>query len=419
MNNFQINFKTKMFFFLLQWIMILDYSFGAIPLLQGGSCDIFLTYSSLENVGRRIIAGRDFPSESFLFDSPTIFLDTKAVYQTCLGNYVFGSESENYSLIMIGAASLMNHSPKVNVNHYWQGERGADPVIYPEYNRSNRHSYMETTAAISAGEEMLIWYGEEWFESRRIEEAPLHEENVPNIMNTEERDFQVCLSDVYIENSNLTNAGTGLFAARSFKKGELVTVSPAALLPMTVMEESKNKSVLWNFCFYEEGSEVMIFPLGSASMINHFRDMSADLDRNNEFHEPNIALKWMSWKDVKPETPFVEEVCQSEIEGSNTCIKTSEDQNYASFFGKDDLLSVSIQELLSYPFIPLDLAYYAARDISKGEELTLDYGSSWESHYREWGIKSLEFPSDDYMKFRHYIQPSQDLFPRSWFIQGE
>ncbi len=43
----------------------------------------------------------------------------------------------------------------------------------------------------------------------------------------------------------------------------------------------------------------------------------------------------------------------------------------------------NVTELVESPVCPLDIAFYATRDIAVGEELFLDYGEEWEEAFRD------------------------------------
>ena len=77
------------------------------------------------------------------------------------------------------------------------------------------------------------------------------------------RIYQISIIDAFFLkisflSSLLVLTGRGLFAARDFSAGELITVSPILTLPSERVEETYEDSVLVNFC-YTCGVEVLSF----------------------------------------------------------------------------------------------------------------------------------------------------------------
>ena len=77
------------------------------------------------------------------------------------------------------------------------------------------------------------------------------------------RIYQISIIDAFFLkisflSSLLVLLGRGLFAARDFSAGELITVSPILTLPSERVEETYEDSVLVNFC-YTCGAEVLSF----------------------------------------------------------------------------------------------------------------------------------------------------------------
>ena len=77
------------------------------------------------------------------------------------------------------------------------------------------------------------------------------------------RIYQISIIDAFFLkisflSSLLVLLGRGLFAARDFSAGELITVSPILTLPSERVEETYEDSVLVNFC-YTCGVEVLYF----------------------------------------------------------------------------------------------------------------------------------------------------------------
>ena len=117
--------------------------------------------------------------------------------------------------------------------------------------------------------------------------------------------------------------------------GELVTVSPILIFPKESVSTAgaDRKTVIQNYCIASaEVSNIALFPFGLGNMANHAR-----------VEERNMEVEWFWWNDEE----------------------------------KERKLKTSATDLMAAPFAQLDIAYRASRDISEGEELTLDYGDDW------------------------------------------
>lgn len=77
-------------------------------------------------------------------------------------------------------------------------------------------------------------------------------------------------------------------------------------------------------------------------------------------------------------------------------------------------------ELLKLPHAPVDLEYYALRDIAVDEELTIDYGEDWVNAWANYVGTLLSIPAWQLAqgrhnsKFRHPIVPVTGLIPNRW-----
>ena len=76
---------------------------------------------------------------------------------------------------------------------------------------------------------------------------------------------------------------------------------------------------------------------------------------------------------------------------------------------------------------PLDIGYYAARDIEAGEELLIDYGEGWEEYMREFlqgeevaveeGVRRSEGEDEEELRrqyIRHPIGLGKGSMPEHW-----
>ena len=138
-----------------------------------------------------------------------------------------------------------------------------------------------------------------------------------------------------IKKSLIPFAGKGVFAAKNFKEGDLVAISPTVVLPKFDVANigSDRRTIIQNYCIaHPDVAHVVLFPFGLGSMANHAVPMKA-----------NMKLEWHWWNEEE----------------------------------KERKMSSTAYELGDSPFVQLDIAYKATRDISDGEELTYDYGNDW------------------------------------------
>ena len=214
--------------------------------------------------------------------------------------------------------------------------------------------------AIAAGQELLMNYGQEWFDERaRIERIVTSEpvEHVPLARSVEWlRKNGVCLDNLEVRKSTIAMAGRGAFATRNLVKGSIV--APVPVLPLDrkslsfyrVKESTDGKEevetlqqLLLNYCYGHPLSSVLLFPYGpSINFVNHNSTLA------------NIQLRWS--ESSQHRIPSVE--------------------------------NMSITELQAMDSSGLMLDAIALRDISEGEEIFLDYGKEWETsflnHIQKW-----------------------------------
>lgn len=191
----------------------------------------------------------------------------------------------------------------------------------------------------------------------------------------------ICLTDVYVNISHIPLAGKGVFSSRKFENGNLVTISPAIVVPKHLIREDEI-SVLLNYIFSTNNTDLALLPVGTAGMINH-----------GNSDQVNVEVRWYDWH------------------------------------GRDvmsllDTMDIE-KELIGAKSARLFLGYYATRQILPGEELFISYGSKWEEEWKKYlnimslwldlgknntnGDKFLNAP-----QFRHYIELPQQLVPSSF-----
>jgi hypothetical protein len=138
-----------------------------------------------------------------------------------------------------------------------------------------------------------------------------------------------------VKKSLIPSAGKGLFAARNFKAGEVVTISPTMVMPKEQIEKIsvETDTILQNYCIASpDVSSIVLFPFGLSGIANHARAEKA-----------NMEMEWHWW---------------------------SEDE-------RENKMNASAEDLSGAAFAQLDIAFRAKVDILEGTELAYDYGDEW------------------------------------------
>lgn len=360
-------------------------------------CKLYLAPSRALGFGRGVIAGKDFSVDELVDRAPTIVIANEVTDDLMLHNYIYCSEDDLFGMITFGPAVIFNHKPsdEKDVQHRWTEYEV--PTIDQQLKSPNTiYSDVENTATkmILAGEEIFTTYGEDnWFIDREIGFLSTNTSNQTSFKNAEgllrdnrytldELKMYPCITDVFVDESNIPGAGRGLFAARDFEEGDIITVSPIALIPSESVENSYEDSVLVNFCFTcGEQYDFVIFPMGLLAMANH----------NKEAANMNIAWYF--------------------------------------FNGDNKTLEKSLDDIASSHFSVLDISAVATKSIRAGDELFLDYGSGWEEQFniyaadtgkweRENNFESSAHYSLDYLlgkpQFRYAIDAPDNFCPEHW-----
>jgi SET domain len=138
-----------------------------------------------------------------------------------------------------------------------------------------------------------------------------------------------------VQKSLIPSAGKGLFAARNFEAGEIVTISPTMVVSKQQVERMSREtdSIFQNYCIASpDVSSIVLFPFGLSGIANHARAEKA-----------NMEMEWYWW---------------------------SEDE-------RENKMNASAEDLSRAAFAQLDIAFRAKVDILEGTELTYDYGEDW------------------------------------------
>ncbi len=371
------------------------------------ACSTYLGISLLPNAGRGIFAGHDFDQNDILDPSVAILIPNDVnYYSPQIHNYAVPSiQHPQYSILYLGIASMMN-----GVNHHHLATVQDMLAPYEEMKSVNistsQHENIPyanhtdlvfyTLRSHAAGEEMLRFYGTAWYQQRRLSPEPY--KPLPTVEKQQDYFFydeehgdeddcdengchdprfktfkKVCLSDVHLRTSSIDEAGRGLFASRSFKKGELVTISPVAVLEKSFVDSLADRTVLQNYCLWDGKSSIVLLPLLNGIMMNH-----------QPSEEANIEIKWFSWQHDETDVDVKKYIFKH---------ATSSD-------------------LLSQPVAPLDIGFHATKDIAEGEELFLNYGDQWVENWLNAKCHSDDHSHCDTIgNFRSYIYVNQGLFP--------
>jgi hypothetical protein len=382
------------------------------PLDDGEFCDLYLSQSTIPNAGRGVFAGRDFQMNDTVDISPTIYIQYEQIYKSILQDYIFASDHNDFGLLMIGMGSLFNHADNNSLEHFSMGEELSKPTLQVTSLTAQTGCSLDGTRNLRKGEELYLNYGPDWFANRNIS---ISSDNNIQSGNTDSS-RRVCLTNVEIRDTTRYAANHGLFAKKHFQKGELITVSPALILPAFLLNESANSSLLMNYCYYKAGSKFAVVPISSPAMMNHYKSIyftplfelegeEKDLLSLEESQKKaNVQMHWFNWNFFQTcQSTDEESSCESDprllFPETHILRKGSEWDGYAS----------------------ATLGYYAVDDIEEGEELLLDYGNQWETAYRKYLDDIDEYDdsdntgADEGMIFRQWIEARNGLFPGEWF----
>ncbi|RYH08847.1 SET domain-containing protein-lysine N-methyltransferase [archaeon] len=332
-------------------------------------CHLYLGPSSILNAGRGVFAGANLSNSTILAESRAIPVLRNHTTQCQLDNYVFDTGFDDFCMIIIGLGSLFNHNIPPSVGYVWGEGHLVNPLDTEDegYSQFLRTEFKANQDVIP-GQELFISYGGSWLSERGYSEGNETAVHMALSFN----DSYLCASTITLDTSSIPNAGLGVFATRSFKKGELVSFSPVLALDEELVADTFDSSTLMNYCLAAEESQVVLLPLAPIGLVNH-----AD--------EPNVYVNWLNW----PSTNRLEETLQ-----------------------------LPVDALLRLPYAPLDIAYYASRDIQEGEELFMDYGHRWSTAWAEY-VQCLESPEESCASFRHFIVVPQSMFPEHWLDEEE
>eukprot|EP01040_Poterioochromonas_malhamensis_P013524 gene13523-14873_t len=160
--------------------------------------------------------------------------------------------------------------------------------------------------------------------------------------------------------------------------------------------------------------------MGVGVMMNHYRSLTSIIQskggREDEGRSECAANVHFQWFDFWEHFPCA-------TDGSGDCSFPRHNVPYAL----QSMLLKSVEELLEMKMAPLDIGYYAARDIEAGEELLIDYGEGWEEYMREFlqgeevaveeGVRRSEGEDEEELRrqyIRHPIGLGKGSMPEHW-----
>ena len=346
-------------------------------------CDLFLApLKTRPTDGFRtgVYAGRKFREGELIEIANSVVMKRDVIEEWQLYDYSFETESKDHEMHLFGTAMILPHHEDGNIHHFWTVDSDEE-----DFKMSPPNPYSEfptvafyTQSPISRGEELML--SVEGSEGD-VENDTDGKEFTPYTVDELNRKGH-CLTNVYAAESEISQAGQGLFTKKFVKKGDIVTISPLMVLPRHKVEKQNPISLLINYCISQNDSDVALLPVGLAGMINHNNRINGDA--------ANLRMEWHSW------------------DSPGGRAKTRWHPN----------------ELESAPFPPLYMKYIAERDIYAQEELTISYGDDWEEQWKahEALSRSAECDAEDgsesdeavLPQFRHYISAPDGLFPANF-----
>ena len=229
--------------------------------------------------GKGVFAGKKFMSGDNFEISPLVTMNYDHARETSLVNYVYASNEEGFCIVVFGAAMLYNHNTKIkNSGYAWNTEFHSEPPDARTLVREPFPTYYSlqyyARSAVNAGDEILTSYGgTSWFQDRDIPFDASFEDNTPReYFHRDINELQSgghCLSDISVRASTIPHGGLGVFAEKSFKKGDIVSISPVLTLPRAKLLDPAANTILINYVFSVSDIEGAFLPIGLAAFVNH------------------------------------------------------------------------------------------------------------------------------------------------------
>jgi hypothetical protein len=204
--------------------------------VNGSECDLSLRHSSPIGVG--VYAGRAIESGETVEVAIGVPIPLSAIYWTELVNYSEGF-NDTHALFTLGSSALYNHVPNSDheiVRKFMSHAEGRYAFRAP-FQRSVDVDFV-SKRDIDMGEQMLAYYGNDWFQDRGWTE--LHESVLGASDSNTISDLPGCA------HGNTALQDNVLVAKRPLRAGEVIEVARALLIPdWAVVEDSPLVDLLW------------------------------------------------------------------------------------------------------------------------------------------------------------------------------
>lgn len=300
----------------------------------GSDCSLYLDHSSIPGAGFGVFTAVDLEAGDVVDTGTPVPIRVGSVFGTQLHNFAFAADY-GPSTLCLGSAMMHNHGDDPNVELRWNYSNPNDASTDPTQ-AAQTVAFTVAKRGIPARSELLISYGSNsWFQSRHITRTLDMELRGNNPVEPSEDHF--CLSNVYTSESTIPLAGRGLFTKANVLTGQIITISPVLFLP----KKRYLRSDLAKYLVSESDEELAVLPIGSGAIINHGGVGS------------NAVFCWYNIKSKK--------ACVDRPDFLHGGEKT-----------KNDLIKSSTADYY--------IAYVASRAITADDEITLNYGKSFNSN---------------------------------------
>lgn len=322
-------------------------------------CRWYLAESAIPHSGLGIFTAIPLHKDDVIgYPDICIFVSDGPSHWTHLRSHSFGRgsffgqyEGDTNRAACEGLITTVNTVPDAMVNMEMVSpilptNAGLHRAISPGAGASTHHYGIHGKAldTITAGSEITINYGDWDFGA----EAGIGK-NVYQRKPTRDvkwlQQYGWCIDYIEIDISTIPHAGRGAFARTGLHRGNVVAPAPLQVFHHREIFKTEHSEQLYvNYCIQPAGTEMLLFPYGQGvNLINH------------SSKQPNVEFRWST--------------------------------NRMHHHEYLDLSSIDeFWKIVSPGSLILEIV--ALRDIEQGEELLLDYGSSWDdawnTHVTTW-----------------------------------
>ena len=338
------------------------------------TCRWYLAESALPHSGLGIFTGIPLHKDDMIgYPDICIFVSDGPSQWTHLRSHSFGRgsfygqyEGDTNRAACEGLITTVNTVPDDMVNMEMVSpilptNAGLHRAVSPGAGASTHHYGIHGKAldTITMGSEITINYGDWDFDA----DASSGGKNVYERKPTRDvpwlQQYGWCIDYIDIDISTIPNAGRGAFARTGLNQGTVVAPAPLQVFHNREIFKTEHSEQLYvNYCIQPAGTEMLLFPYGQGvNLINHSlkqANVQFQWSLNHMHHNEYLDLSTIEefWKIVSPGSLILEIV--------------------------------------------------ALRDIEPGEELLLNYGSSWDdawnTHVANWqpepNALQYVYPSD-------------------------